>query len=196
MADCWEKGSGKEGQALKWWKPKKESKEKDLAKQTEEVDFAFTANDMVLISILASDWLADSATTTHIARNKSDFIDYSEVTSEIEGIMPGATLRIKGTGIVTLKFKVINKIYAITLKDIKHALEAPKSILSIGCLAENGHSAVFTGTGVEFKSKDGCIFGAGQKVGWMYQMRAWAKPHSKGTVLVTKRKACSIDKGH
>ena len=57
----------------------------DLAKQTEEADFAFTANDTVLISIWASDWLADSAATTHITRNKSDFIDYSEITTEIEG---------------------------------------------------------------------------------------------------------------
>ena len=171
MADCWEEGSVKEGQALMWWKPKKESKEKDLAKQTEVVDFAFMANDMVLISILASDWLTDSATTTHIIRSKSDFIGYLEVTSEIEGLTLGATLGTKGIRTVALEFKVNNKIYSITLKDVKHGPEAPNNILSIRHLVEKGHSVVFAGTRVEFKSKNGCIFGTGWKVGWMYQMR-------------------------
>ena len=153
VADCWEKDGGKEGQAPKWCKPTKESKENDLAKQTEEADFAFTANDTVLISILASDWLADSAATTHITRNKSDFIDYSDVTSKIEGIMLGATLRTKGTGMVALEYKVNNKIYFITLKEVKHALEAPNNILSIGCLMKNGHSVVFTGIRVDLRVK-------------------------------------------
>ena len=62
--DCWVKGGGKEGQAPAWFKPKNA----DSAKQSEENEFAFIANnDIVLAAISASDWLADSTATTHIA---------------------------------------------------------------------------------------------------------------------------------
>ena len=90
--DCWMKGGGKEGQAPKWFKPK----DRESAKKTEESDFAFISAESALISISAADWLADSAATTHIARNKSDFITYEEESSEIEGITPGATLHTQG----------------------------------------------------------------------------------------------------
>ena len=50
------------------------------------------ANEVTLASISASDWLADSAATTHIAQNKGDFTSYSNDPSGSEGITPGATL--------------------------------------------------------------------------------------------------------
>jgi Zinc knuckle len=90
IKDCWAKGGGKEGQAPAWFK---EPKDRDAAKQSNENDFAFMATEVALASISASDWLADSAATMHIARNKSDFTSYSEDPSEIEGITPGATLQ-------------------------------------------------------------------------------------------------------
>ena len=86
------KGGGKEGQALKWFKPK----DRESAKKTEESDFAFVSAESALISISATNWLADLAATTHIARNKLDFITYEEESSEIEGITPGATLHTQG----------------------------------------------------------------------------------------------------
>ena len=92
--DCWAKGGGKEGQAPAWFK---QPKEKGLAKQSEDVDFAFVANnEIALATISASDWLADSVATTHIARNRNDFTSYVEESLVIKGITPGAILRTHG----------------------------------------------------------------------------------------------------
>ena len=92
--DCWAKGGGKEGQAPAWFK---QPKEKDSAKQSEDADFAFTANnEIALATIPASYWLADSVATTHIARNRNDFTSYIKESSVIEGITPGAVLLTHG----------------------------------------------------------------------------------------------------
>ena len=110
--DCWAKGGGKEGQALAWFKPKNANS----AKQSEENEFTFITNsDIVLVAILASDWFADSATTTHITRNKTTSTNYLVEPLTIEGITPGAILWTHGWGTLTNEFKVKNKIYTTTL---------------------------------------------------------------------------------
>ena len=48
IADCWSKGGGKEAQTPKWFK----SRNTDTAKQNEELDFTFNANDTALVLIL------------------------------------------------------------------------------------------------------------------------------------------------
>ena len=63
IKDCWAKGGGQEGQAPKWFKPK------ETAKQAEEKDFAFMSKEVAYSAISASDWLTDSAATTHIMRS-------------------------------------------------------------------------------------------------------------------------------
>ena len=90
VKDCWVKGGGQEGQAPKWFKPK------ETAKQAEEKDFAFMSKKVAYSAISASDWLADSAVTMHIVRSQSDFMNYAEEPSEIEGISPGAMLHTWG----------------------------------------------------------------------------------------------------
>jgi hypothetical protein len=97
---------------------------------------------------------------------------------------------------VAIGFKVGEKVYSITLKDVKHAPDSPNNIISIGRLTDNGHSAVFTPTGVEFKSKLGVIFGIGRKNGRMYQMRVRTKHTSQGPDFVAVTKEHTIDKWH
>ena len=95
----------KEGQAPKWWKSQ------DKAKQTQEKstnnDFAFTSTDTCTAAISASDWLADLAATTHIARNQSHFMDYISKLNENEGIAPGSPLKTIGRGTIKLDFLVM-----------------------------------------------------------------------------------------
>ena len=191
VADCWTRGGGGEGQAPKWFKPR----DMDTAKQAEQPDFAFIS-DTVLTSISMSDWLADTAASTHIAQDKQDFITYSEDPSEITGIAPGASLKTKGRGLVILEFKVDEKIYAITLRDVKHAPEAPKNLISIGRFTGNGHSALFTPAGIQFKGKSRGIFGVGRKVGGMYQMRACIKKTGQKQDFVAITHGCTWDKWH
>ena len=88
VKDCWAKGDGKEGKALKWWKGDSAKNSTDSTKQATESkspasNFAFAviesvdpepgnhssiAKDLLCCTnILASDWLADMGLTTHIA---------------------------------------------------------------------------------------------------------------------------------
>ena len=173
IVDFWEKGGGKEGQAPKWWNLKTESNDKDSMKQIEDADFAFLVDDRALISMSASNWLVDSAITTHIVQERKHFVTYTADPSEIEGIIPVTSLKTHGYGTVAVEFKVKKKkIYSFSLHDVKHAPKAPNSLLSIGHLMDNGK---FMPASVEFKSKTGITFGVGQNIGHMYQMCAWEK---------------------
>ena len=82
IKDCWVKGGDQEGLAPKWFKTK------ETAKQAEEKEFAFMSKEVAYSAISASDWLADSAAMTHIARSQNDFTNYAEEPSKIKGISP------------------------------------------------------------------------------------------------------------
>ena len=124
-------------------------------------------------AISASDWLADSAATTHIVRSQNNFMNYAKEPSEIEGISPGAVLHMQGQGLVHIEFKVGAKINTIELCDVKHTPDAPNNLISIRHLTKKGNSATFNGTGVEFKTWAGVIFAQGQKHRWLFCMKAW-----------------------
>ena len=191
VKDCWVQGRGKEGQALAWYEPNNET-----AKQADENDFAFMFNEIALISVSASDWLADSAVSTHIARNRDDFSDYSANNTVIDGITPGASLRTQGRGTVPLEFKVRTNIFMVKLKDVKYAPEAPNNLISIGCLTDVGHLGTFMSTGMEFKTKKGTIFGMGRKVGQMYQVGCWVMANRGANEFAAVVEAQTIDKWH
>ena len=52
-------------------------------------------------------------------------LHYIEDPSEIDGVIPGATLQTCGWGTVTIQFNVNDKIYTVQLCDMKYAPEAP-----------------------------------------------------------------------
>ena len=90
IKDCWAKGGDQEGLAPKWFKTK------ETAKQAEEKEFAFMSKEVAYSALSASDWLANSAATTHIARSQNNFTNYAKELSEIKGISPGAVLHTWG----------------------------------------------------------------------------------------------------
>ena len=151
---------------------------------------------MTLATIIPSDWIANSGSSTHIAQNRLDFTNYIEDPFEIDVVAPGATLWTCGWGTVTIQFKVNNKIYTVQLHDVKYASEAPNNIISVGWLTDNGHFCNFTPTGVEFKSSSGTIFVAGQKIGRIHQMRAWTKPLAQGQDFAAVVTAHTYNKWH
>ena len=90
VRDCWDKGGGKEGQAPKWWKGDSTKSSTEPTESTKQAtgnrsladDFAFAVLESVdpeldnhsfaedlscCTNISASDWLADTGSTTHIA---------------------------------------------------------------------------------------------------------------------------------
>ena len=190
VKDCWAKGGGQEGQAPKWFKPK------ETAKQAEEKNFAFMSKEVAYSAISASDWLANSAATTHIARSQSDFMNYAEELSKIEGISPGAILHMQGQGSVHIEFKVSAKVNTIKLCDIKHTPDALNNLISIRQLTEKGNSATFNGTGVEFKTWARVIFAEGQKHRWLFCMKAQVTKLGKARDFAVMAKGRSWDKWH
>ena len=92
--------------------------------------------------------------------------------------------------------KTNNKVYSISLRDVKHAPNAPNNLISIGRLTDNGHSAIFTTTSVIFKSKNNEIFAEGRKIGRMYQMRAWIKITGTSRDFAATAKGRTLDKWH
>ena len=168
VKDCWAKGGSKEGQALKWFK---QPVNKETAKQADEKDFAFVSKKVAYTATSASDWLADSASTTHIARDWNDFTTYIESPSEIEGITPSAVLHTRGRGSIHMQFKIGTKTNTIELCDVKHAPDAPNNLSSVGRLTDKGNTATFTGTSINFRMSAGTIFAQGQKRGWLFHMK-------------------------
>ena len=168
----------------------------EAAKQADEDEFAFIVNKISYISTSVTDWLADSAASTHIACNRGDFSSYMADSTMIDGIMPGAPLKTHGRGTVPLEFKVGTNTFTITLNDVKHALEAPNNLLSIGQLTDARHSAIFTITGIEFKSKAGTTFGVGKKIGWMYQVMCWVTTSTGAKDFAAVMQTRTMDKWH
>ena len=117
--DCWAPGGGKEGQAPKGWKLRLKKDEANQMMETQEYMFALIkeVNDCAYISLSATDWLADLAATTHIARDRRIFKDYVAESTEIEGVVPGTTLRANGHGNVPPGVQSrIKNLYDITTK--------------------------------------------------------------------------------
>jgi len=159
VKDCWEPRGDKEGQAPKWWKSQ------DKAQQTQDKsnnnDFAFTCIDM---TISTSDWLANSVATTHIARNRSHFIDYIIKPKEIDGIVLGMPLKILGWGTINIQFLAENKIHLAQLQDVQHAPTAHNNLISIRQLTDHSYQAIFRNGGVKFQALQGWTFVEGHKV--------------------------------
>src|SRR6266481_4178370 len=148
----------------------------EKAKQTKEKsidnDFAFTSTETCAVAMSTSDWLANSVATTHIARNRSHFMDYISEPNEIEGIALGSPLKTIRRGTIKFDFlvKSKNKIFTVQLKDVKHAPTAPNNLISIGRLTDHNYHANFTCGRVEFQTPQGQTFAEGQKNGRLYQM--------------------------
>ena len=126
-------------------------------------DFTFMGTETCVATISVSDWLADSAATTHIARNRSHFMDYITEPNEIEGIALGLPLKTIGRGTIKIDFLVKNKnkIFTVQLKDVKHAPMAPNNLISIGWLTDHNYCANFTRGRVEFQTPQGQTFAEG-----------------------------------
>ena len=146
--------------------------------------------------ILASDWLADSAATTHIARDKSNFINYWEEIAQIKVLPQEQPSKHTGQGTVPLGFKVNNKVYSVTLTDVKHTPTVPNNLISVGWLTDKGHIANFTTNSVEFTTGSGVIFSIGWKVRWVYQMQVRPKRLDQVWDFIAIAKGWTLDKWH
>ncbi|KAI0729564.1 hypothetical protein C8Q72DRAFT_777808, partial [Fomitopsis betulina] len=88
--------------------------------------------DLALVALDADDWLGDTGTTVHVARQREDFFDYRTT--------PGATLNgagltpILGCGLIRVLVDVDSEQRAITLRDVVHAPSIPHNLILLGRL--------------------------------------------------------------
>jgi transposase InsO family protein len=188
--DCWAPGGGKAGQGPRNAKsPKKDRDDQDngpaQAKMTAETETEATpANDYAFVTgvkadstnrVLTTDWLADSAATTHIARDRKHFSEYHDEPSQVEGIVPGTMLQVLGWGTVPLEFKVGSETYTIALKNVKYAPSSANNLISIGRVTAEGYTVTIDGAGIKITTNLGKLVGEGQRSGFMFKMRAIPK---------------------
>lgn len=110
-----------------------------------EDEVAFVVEDEATMALLVKGdvWLGDNCTQSHIVRDRSLFVDYSDT--------PGASVTGAGTcpalgrGTVKINFKTKNGLTPITLKDTIYAPEMPYNLISLGRLTSAGLS--YTGSG-------------------------------------------------
>ncbi|HEV7736915.1 MAG TPA: reverse transcriptase domain-containing protein [Chlamydiales bacterium] len=199
--DCWAPGGGKEGQAPVNWKPKQKEQAAKSAvpthppKTNEEYAFITENINETAYIISSSDWLADSAASTHIAKERALFHDYQTAASEVEGVVSGTMLKVKGHGSIFLNFRVGKKVHKILLNDVKHAPDATNNLLSIGRITAAGYTLSMDGSGIKVKSKTGNTIAEGVRTGYMFKMIV--SPHqSILQTFVLRVKARTWDKWH
>ena len=150
-------------------KPTQE-KGKQRAHNAEEV-FSFTvtegAEDIALAGITQDSWLADSATTSHIVREKCYFQDLVETPGQ--HVHSLGCVSIIGRGTVKLQCSVEERTFNVELKEALYVPEAPHNLISVTRLMSAGAEANFKGSKVQFVSKNQ-PFMEGHMVGRLCQM--------------------------
>ena len=131
-------------------------------------DFAFAGTDIALPTLTGESWLADSACTSHISRNKNLFQTYTPTPGhKVSGFGNVDGL---GRGTVKLESTVNGDTHIITLQDVVHAPDAPHNLISISRADDAGIAVLFQDGKARFRSPGGTVIAAGQKYGRLYLM--------------------------
>jgi transposase InsO family protein len=124
----------------------------------------------------ADTWLADSAATDHIVRNRSLFSLYTDTPgASVTGFGSAAS---PGIGSAEIASHVGNKAYSLTLRDTLHVPEAPYNLISIGRLTAGGCSIKFSGDTMKVIAPDSHEIMRGTRVGNLYKVHITRSPRS------------------
>ena len=157
--------------------------------------FVFTCQMDVMMTIRSGRWMADSASTTHVAQDRGIFHDWTPT--------PGARLHgigeapVIGRGTVWLEMVVDGKPSSIMLTDVCCVPTAPHNLISISRLTDAGGKALFTNDTVLF-SHNNTMFARGTKAALqLYEMDVHPIPPAESNVTMsTPSQACTWDQWH
>ena len=144
-------------------------------------DYAFASiesvdeeDEIALALVDARTWIADTATTSHVARELRMFSDYKET--------PGRTLHgagatpILGRGTVRFTFEHAGANTTVTLRDVIHAPGVPHNLISVGRVEAGGHQVELSGGQIRFRNPKGRVYGIGKRVGnYLYEVEGHAE---------------------
>ena len=147
----------------------------NVAASDAEDDFAFlTPGPTSAQGLGTDDWLLDSGCSRHIVRNRSDFTAYTATPGHrVVGL--GDTAGI-GRGEVPLTFALGSKTRACFLREAIHCPTTPFNLVSVSRLTDAGYRAIFEGTTVEIRSRNGTLLATGEKVSHLYRLHAAPAP--------------------
>src|SRR5262245_59518000 len=77
------------------------------------------------------DWVADTATTSHITHQREAFIDYTPLNNALVTEVGGWTAKIAGQGMVLLTSIFNRKNYTLCLEDVIHVTEQTNNLISL-----------------------------------------------------------------
>ncbi|KAL1944894.1 hypothetical protein VTO73DRAFT_2514, partial [Trametes versicolor] len=114
-------------------------------------------------------WIADSGTTSHVARERRAFVEYEST--------PGRTLHgagttpILGRGSIKMRFVHGGKATTLMLRNVLHAPGVPYNLLSIGRVEAAGHKVEMDGGELRLRNEKGRVYGSGRRIGnYLYQV--------------------------
>ncbi len=85
------------------------------------------------------DWLADSATTSHITNSRNAFMAYQSLKKPISGVDNVITYA-QGRGTVDIHTQVDNENFALILENVLYVPQNPHNLLSLSCWDNAGSS--------------------------------------------------------
>ncbi|CDO78192.1 hypothetical protein BN946_scf184635.g2 [Trametes cinnabarina] len=115
-------------------------------------------------------WIADLGTTSHVARERQMFFEYTNT--------PGRTLHgagttpILGQGSIRMKFMHNGRATTMTLKNVLHAPGVPYNLLSVGRVEAVGHKVEIDGREIRLRNEKGRVYALGKRIGnFLYQIK-------------------------
>jgi len=144
-----------------------------------------SANDDRLIYY---NWLADSATTSHVTNQRDAFIDFTPLTNKLVIGVGNNKAQAIGRGTVELESKCNDRKFIIKLEDVLYIPDTPNSLISLGRWDRiaNGVTNIKSGI-ITLSTKDGVTIAKGKDVGnFLYRLDVFTrKPNSPQTKNVT-----------
>jgi hypothetical protein len=131
--------------------------------------------------LILYDWLADSATTSHIMHHREAFASYTPLGSSSITEVGGKEVSIAGWGTLELVLTCKGQKYIFLLQNVLHV---PGTLISLGCWdAAGGH---YIGGGGRIITKDGKHVAQGKKIdNNLYKMTftTWKPPSTPSKLM-------------
>ncbi|KAG9125187.1 hypothetical protein FRC07_008629 [Ceratobasidium sp. 392] len=133
---------------------------------TEDDNFSFQASDQdfALLNQSGSAWVADSGSTTHIARSRNAFSDCSIASGTVTGVTGKEPILGRGTVKLCCLINAKRHKYGnITLTDVAHVPSSPTNLISLSLVTDRGFRVSMEKNYLKISSPNGQIVALGAK---------------------------------
>ena len=141
-------------------------------------DLAEDSFDSALTAVTSDAWLADSACTSHVAADKSLFVNFIETPSHyIKGL---SKLPALGKGSIKLVSSVDDRSIPLHLQDVLYVPEASHNLISVLKVTTFGCQVLFSDSSVKFMGPNKEILANGTKIANLYPMNVKSASSEEG----------------